>query len=103
MIPDVIAAGERLKERFPHVVLTAGERGAHIWWEGERMHVPAFTCQPRDLTGAGDMFAGAFLYGITHGLSPYDSAHRACFLASRVISQVGARLQGDVKALWLSK
>lgn len=97
---DVVSAGRKLKEKFPHVVLTAGPRGAFIWWEGEELHVPAFACEPRDLTGAGDMFAGSFLYGITHGLGPYDAAHRACFLARHVISQVGARLSGDVRALW---
>lgn len=97
---DVVSAGRILKDKFPHVVLTAGPRGAYIWWEGEELHVPAFKCEPRDLTGAGDMFAGAFLYGITHGLSPYDAAHRACFLSREVISQVGARLVCDVKALW---
>jgi sugar/nucleoside kinase (ribokinase family) len=99
---DVLAAGRKLKEKFPYVVLTAGPRGAHIWWEGEELHVPAFACEPRDLTGAGDMFAGSFLHGINHGLSPYDAAHRANFLASRVISQVGARLRGDVRSLWNS-
>lgn len=97
---DVVSAGRKLKERFPHVVLTAGPRGAFIWWEGAELHVPAFPCEPRDLTGAGDTFAGAFLHGINHGLSPQDSAHRACFLAKHVISQVGARLTGDVKGLW---
>jgi sugar/nucleoside kinase (ribokinase family) len=97
---DIVAAGRKLKEKFPHVVLTAGPRGAFIWWEGEELHVPAFACEPRDLTGAGDMFAGSFLYGITHGLAPFDAAHRACFLARHVISQVGARLSGDVRALW---
>lgn len=99
---DVVAAGRILREKFPHVVLTAGERGAFIWWEGEAIHVPAFETTPRDLTGAGDMFAGAFLYGITHGFTPEESARRACFLAHLVISQVGARLKGDVKSLWES-
>ncbi len=97
---DVVSAGRKLKEHFPYVILTAGPRGAHIWWEGEELHVPAFECEPRDLTGAGDVFAGSFLHGVNHGLSPYDAAHRANFLASRVISQVGARLRGDVRALW---
>jgi sugar/nucleoside kinase (ribokinase family) len=97
---DVISAGNKLKERFPYVVLTAGSRGAFIWWEGEHLHVPAFPCEPRDLTGAGDTFAGAFLHGVNHGLSPQASAHRACFLAKHVISQVGARLSGDVRGLW---
>lgn len=100
---DVLSAGRVLKNRFPYVVLTAGARGAYLWWEGEEFHVPAFACTPRDLTGAGDMFAGTFLYGVTHGLSPSDAAHRACFLASKVISQIGARLTGDVKAEWLLK
>jgi sugar/nucleoside kinase (ribokinase family) len=97
---DVQAAGHALKVRFPHVVITAGAQGAYLWWEGEESHVPAFACEPRDLTGAGDMFAGAFLYGVSHGLKPYDAAHRACFLARQVISQVGARLDGDVRQLW---
>jgi sugar/nucleoside kinase (ribokinase family) len=100
---DVVSAGRTLKNRFPYVVLTAGAKGAYLWWEGEEFHVPAVQCTPRDLTGAGDMFAGAFLYGITHGLSPADSAHRACFLAGKVISQIGARLKGDVRAEWLMK
>lgn len=99
---DVIQAGRKLKDRFPHVVITAGPRGAFLWWEGEELHVPAFPVEPRDLTGAGDTFAGSFLYGISKGLKPTDSAHRACFLARHVIAQVGARLTGDVKALWTS-
>lgn len=97
---DVVESGRTLKERFPHVVLTAGPKGAFVWWEGEEIHVPAFPCEPRDLTGAGDAFAGGFLYGISHGLSPADAARKACFLAHNVIIQVGARLKGDVKRLW---
>ena len=99
---DVVTAGRVLKDRFPHVVLTAGPRGAFIWWEGEELHVPAFSCQPRDLTGAGDAFAGGFLYGINHGLTPAEAARKACFLAHNVIVQVGARLKGDVQKLWAS-
>lgn len=97
---DLIEAGRVLHQRFPHVVITAGPRGALLWWEGQEISVPAFECTPCDLTGAGDMFAGAFLYGITHGLSPYDAAHRANFLAREVICQVGARLDRDVRSLW---
>jgi sugar/nucleoside kinase (ribokinase family) len=97
---DLREAGRVLQQRFPHVAITAGPRGALLWWEGQEISVPAFECTPCDLTGAGDMFAGSFLYGITHGLSPYDSAHRANFLAREVICQVGARLDRDVRSLW---
>jgi sugar/nucleoside kinase (ribokinase family) len=97
---DVVEAGRKLKDKFPHVIITAGPKGAYIWWEGSEIHVDAYPCEPRDLTGAGDMFAGSFLYGITHGYSPAESAKRACFLAREVIVQVGARLTGDVAGLW---
>ena len=38
------------------------------------------------------MLAGAFLYGITHGVAPDKAARAACYLAMKVITQVGARL-----------
>jgi sugar/nucleoside kinase (ribokinase family) len=45
------------------------------------------------------MFAGAFLYGLTHGLTPHDAGRLACFLSSKVVSQLGARLRTDVPGL----
>ena len=56
--------------------MTDGPNGAFVRYGGDEAHVPAFPCEPKDLTGAGDMFAGAFLYGITHGVAP-DRAARA--------------------------
>jgi len=97
---DILAAGRKLSAKFPHLVFTAGPRGAFIWWEGTEIQVPSFPCEPRDLTGAGDMFAGSFLFGITNGYTPREAARRACYLSREVISQVGARLSGDVRKLW---
>ena len=62
--------------------------------------MPAFPSQPKDLTGAGDMFAGAFLYGITNGVSPEKAARGAGFLSHKVISQIGARLHHGTKGFW---
>jgi sugar/nucleoside kinase (ribokinase family) len=62
--------------------------------------VKAFPSVPKDLTGAGDMFAGSFLYGITHGVSPERAARAAAFLSHKVISQVGARLHHGTKNYW---
>lgn len=89
-----------LKSLVPEVVVTAGARGAYVRCGAVEAHVPAFPCTPKDLTGAGDMFAGSFLYGITHGVPPADSARAACFLAAKVISQVGARLHHGTKQFW---
>jgi sugar/nucleoside kinase (ribokinase family) len=93
-------AFERLKGMVPSVVVTDGPNGAFVRHAGAEAHVPAYPCEPRDLTGAGDMFAGAFLYGITHGVMPAKAAHAANFLAMKVITQVGARLHHGTKEFW---
>jgi sugar/nucleoside kinase (ribokinase family) len=46
------------------------------------------------------MFAGAFLYGVTHGYAPDRAARGANFLAMKVITQFGARLHHGAKAFW---
>lgn len=94
------AAFTKLKSLVPNCVVTDGPHGAFVRFDGDESHVPAFACHPKDLTGAGDMFAGAFLYGITHGYSPAIAARGANFMCMNVITQVGARLQQDAKALW---
>ena len=90
----------KLKAMIPSVVVTDGPHGAFVRHEGTEAHVAAFSCEPRDLTGAGDMFAGAFLYGITHGIAPAKAARAANFLAMKVITQVGARLHHGTKIFW---
>jgi sugar/nucleoside kinase (ribokinase family) len=93
-------ASNKLVEMVKNSVVTDGPNGAFIRYEGQESHVPAIPCQPKDLTGAGDMFAGAFLYGITHGYSPKESAKGANYLCHKVITQVGARLHQGAKEHW---
>lgn len=90
----------RLKGKVPSVVVTDGPRGAFIRHEGVETLVEAFPCHPKDLTGAGDMFAGAYLYGLTHGYAPAEAARGGNFLAMKVISQIGARLHHGAKHYW---
>lgn len=90
----------KLKGKIPSLVVTNGPHGVFIRHDGVEAHVPAFKSEPKDLTGAGDMLAGAFLYGITHGIAPQKAARAACFLAHKVISQVGARLHHGTKQFW---
>jgi sugar/nucleoside kinase (ribokinase family) len=90
----------RLRNIVPSAVVTDGPRGAHIRHDGVEVHVPAFPCEPKDLTGAGDMFAGAFLYGITHDVPPERAGRAACFLAMKVITQIGARLHHGTRHFW---
>ncbi len=90
----------KLKGRVPSVVVTDGPRGCHVRHAGFEGHVAAFPCEPKDLTGAGDMLAGAFLYGITHEVPAPTAARGACLLAAKVISQVGARLHQGTRHFW---
>ena len=93
-------AFNKLKGKIPSLVVTNGPHGAIIRHDGVEAHVPSFPSQPKDLTGAGDMYAGAFLYGITHGIPPQKAASAAGYLAHKVIMQVGARLHHGTRQFW---
>jgi sugar/nucleoside kinase (ribokinase family) len=93
-------AFRKLTEALPSVVVTNGPHGAYVKHGGVDTHVPAFPTKPKDLTGAGDMFAGAFLFGITNGVSPEKAARGAAFLSHKVISQIGARLHHGTRQFW---
>jgi sugar/nucleoside kinase (ribokinase family) len=89
-----------LADKVPSALVTDGPRGAYVRYAGVETHVPAYPCQPLDLTGAGDMFAGAFLYGIINGIAPDRAARAACYLAMKVICQIGARLHQGTRRFW---
>jgi sugar/nucleoside kinase (ribokinase family) len=93
-------AFKTLQRKVSSLVVTNGPHGAYIQHDGVEAHVPSFPTEPKDLTGAGDMFAGAFLYGITHGVSPVKAARAASYLSHKVIIQVGARLHHGTRLFW---
>jgi sugar/nucleoside kinase (ribokinase family) len=74
------------------VCLTRGPKGCIVVQGGQRTDVPAVPTQAVDTNGAGDMFAGTFLYGITHGQTPSEAAALANHTAAAVVSQHGNRL-----------
>jgi sugar/nucleoside kinase (ribokinase family) len=90
----------RLKSICPRVAMTCGNDGAMIYDGDAVTLVPGFPVKAIDTTGAGDMFAGAFLYGINHGMSYVQAASIANKAASLLVTNFGARmLAADVKAL----
>jgi sugar/nucleoside kinase (ribokinase family) len=97
---DAPTAFARLKDIVPATVVTDAGNGCFVRFAGREAHVPAFECVPKDLTGAGDMLAGAFLYGITHGVDSVKAARAANFLAMKVITQIGARLHHGTRQFW---
>ena len=84
--------------------LTRSEKGSVIITSaGERIEVPAHPTEVVDTTGAGDLYAAGFLFGLTHGYSLTDSARLASLAAAEVISHVGPRPAVDLKALAASE
>jgi len=62
-------------------------------FDGEKLHNIAPTAATAvDSNGAGDMFAGAFLYAITHGYTYPEAGKLASIAAAKVVSQFGPRL-----------
>lgn len=96
---DEDKAFAKLCEAVPNAVMTLSERGARVKYDGKIEFIAPFPVKAIDDTGAGDMFAGGFLYGITEQRSAKDAGRLACFLASRVVSQLGPRLRTDVQEL----
>ena len=82
------------------VCLTRSAKGCLVI-EGERITtVDATLVKAIDSNGAGDMFAGAFLYAVTHGHSTAKAAALGNLAAAQVVSQYGCRLpQDSVEAL----
>jgi sugar/nucleoside kinase (ribokinase family) len=74
------------------VCLTRGPKGCIVVQGGQRTEVPAVPTKAVDTNGAGDMFAGTFLYGITHGHTPAQAAALANRTAAAVVGQHGNRL-----------
>jgi len=90
---DPIECAAAIHQHADNVALTLGPDGAILMHEGQTIPVGAVPCQAVDTTGAGDMFAGALLYGITNGLSWAQAGRLAALASSRVVAQLGARLK----------
>lgn len=96
---DFDAALAQAAREIDIVACTHSEHGAHVLSGGEHWHVPAVPTDIVDATGAGDLFAGAFLWALTHGYSLADCGQIGNIAASEVISHLGARPETDLKVL----
>ena len=86
-------AREALKQISNTFVITQGSNGAMIYDGDTFIDIEPYKVEAIDTNGAGDMFAGAFLYGITHGHSYAQAGKLASLASSRVVAQFGPRLQ----------
>ncbi len=85
-------AVDSIKKIAHTFAITLGAEGALVY-DGTRLHsIAAYKVQAVDANGAGDMFAGAFLFSITQGKDFPTAGSLANFAAATVVSNYGARL-----------
>jgi len=99
---DFAAARQAAAAEVETVVATDSENGVHVMTAGRDIHVPAVPTNVVDATGAGDLFAGAFLWGLSEGHALENCARMGNIAASEVISHIGARPEADLRALFRS-
>lgn len=91
-LPDGADAAAKLSRHVRLVVAKQGADGALVARSGTvTAHVPAVPAAPRDTTGAGDAFTGAFLAALLSGAGPEDAAREGCRAGALAVERVGGR------------
>ncbi|MCH8062661.1 MAG: hypothetical protein IH861_09170 [Chloroflexi bacterium] len=82
---------ERWKDLTPVLIFTRGARGAELHYEGRWNHIDAFPVNEIDPTGAGDVFAAAYLVRYRETGDPLESARFAACAASFCVEKPGVQ------------
>jgi len=91
-LPDPADAAAKLSRHVPLVVAKQGAEGALVAVSGTvRSRIPAAPAVPRDTTGAGDAFTGAFLAALLAGAEPEEAAGEGCRAGASAVERVGGR------------
>jgi sugar/nucleoside kinase (ribokinase family) len=86
------AAAEQLKNYAKTFVITRGAGGSLSYDGTDLVQTAGVTANAVDTNGAGDMFAGAFLYAINAGQNYAWASKFANAASARVVSQFGPRI-----------
>jgi sugar/nucleoside kinase (ribokinase family) len=86
---EAVACLKTLSKEF---AITRGPQGALVWDGAELIEIDPVKVEPVDTVGAGDMFAGAFLYGLTQGWSHKRAGELAAAASAKLVTSLGPRL-----------
>jgi sugar/nucleoside kinase (ribokinase family) len=92
---DLNIAIDYFKNIAQTFAITRGKEGSLIFNGENLMEIPAFPVTAVDTVGAGDMYAGCLLYGITNGLSWESAGKLASQASAELVTNFGARLETD--------
>lgn len=97
------AACEAMRTRAKRFAITRGARGA-LLFDGEKyIEIAPHAVKAVDTNGAGDMFAGAFLYALTSGRDFTAAGKFASLASATVVSSFGPRLEPEQHAQLLAQ
>ncbi|HSF92318.1 MAG TPA: adenosine kinase [Paracoccaceae bacterium] len=82
---------------------TVGEKGAYVLQGEDEFYAPAEKTHVVDVTGAGDLFAAGFLYGLAHERDLGHCAQLGNIAAAEVISHIGARPEANLLELFAAQ
>ncbi|WP_258102382.1 adenosine kinase [Marinoscillum pacificum] len=89
---NITDARAELKKVAKKFVVTQGKNGSLIYDGDTFINIEPYEVEAVDSNGAGDMFSGAFLYGITNGHTFASAGKLASKASSVVVSKYGPRL-----------
>ncbi|HVF73788.1 MAG TPA: adenosine kinase [Acidimicrobiales bacterium] len=99
-VDDVKEALERARDVCQVTAVTRSEHGSVVVSGGDTVVVPAVPVERVvDTTGAGDLYAAGFLFGLARGESWQRCAELGSLAAAEVISHIGARPQVPLASL----
>ncbi|MBC6443696.1 MAG: adenosine kinase [Rhodobacteraceae bacterium] len=97
---DLQAAVDQAATEVEIVACTMGPKGVIVCKNGTQTTVPAEAAEVVDVTGAGDLFAAGFLYGLATGRDPKTCGRMGNIAAGEAISHIGARPAQDLSVLF---
>lgn len=92
---NLTIAIDYLKTISRQFAITLGAKGSLIYDGQTLLEIDPHSVKAIDTVGAGDMYAGAFLFGITQGMSYTKAGELASLASAKIVTQYGARLSQD--------
>ncbi|NJN38647.1 MAG: adenosine kinase [Acaryochloridaceae cyanobacterium CSU_3_4] len=93
---DIATAIDHLKTLAKRFAITRGSQGSLIYDGQQVLEIAPTPVKAIDTVGAGDMYAGAVLYGITNGMSYAQAGHLGSIAAAKLVENLGPRMPTEV-------
>lgn len=92
---DLDVAIAFLKTISSEFAITRGPKGALVYDGKDLIEIAPVKVEAVDTVGAGDMFAGAFLYGLTQGWDHNRSGDLAAAASAKLVTSLGPRISSE--------